>query len=348
MKTENAGFPDARRARVPAAWRGVLDRLTTASRLHAIACPRTPTLERECALFQHGPATEALAKRFDHELWCHPQYSIEGQQLNLAAKAHARREPAKRLHRNFVYGGSLNEWSNWFRIEIKDSFERNPADRVRAARDAVQASAAPVFDQWRQSKTELLEIFGKERRARGRVLVRKYLSFLKRLDQYQKGLLQLDPFELMNEASDQMAMIRYGLEKQDGTAPDPMNVLQFALTDDANNTPTNRIRAALYAYEARQVAGGMRKPKPSMWLDVELISTMLPYVDAMLVEGHFAAGLRQVRRLLPNECAKTPVFSTRELPAFVEYLDGVIRAVPDDQRRAADALYHAGRLDLSE
>jgi len=89
----------------------------------------------------------------------------------------------------------------------------------------------------------------------------------------------------------------------------------------------------------------MQKPKASMWLDVEMISTVLPYVDAVLVEGHFAAAIGQIRRLLPDECKNTPVFSTRELRRFVDYLDGLIDAVPDDQRRAADALYTADRYE---
>ena len=85
------------------------------------------------------------------------------------------------------------------------------------------------------------------------------------------------------------------------------------------------------------------KPKSSMWFDVEQISTMLPYVDAMLIEGHFADGVRAITRLLPEECQSVPVFSVRNLPRFIEYLDGLIAAVPEGQRRAAEALYSPER-----
>ena len=46
MKVSNPDYPEKRRARVPPLWKDVLSRLTTASRLHEVACPRTPTLDR--------------------------------------------------------------------------------------------------------------------------------------------------------------------------------------------------------------------------------------------------------------------------------------------------------------
>jgi hypothetical protein len=87
----------------------------------------------------------------------------------------------------------------------------------------------------------------------------------------------------------------------------------------------------------------MVKPKSSMWLDIEMLSAVLPYCDAILTESHFAQAIRSTRRLLPPECLEPQIFSIRELSKFVKYLDDLIVAVPGDQRRAAEAIYTGWR-----
>lgn len=335
MKLLTPEFPESRRARVPAEWREVLRRLRTAARLHAITCPQSPTLARESSLFQFGPAIQKVAKIFDQELKFAPQFRVLGHQLNLAAKARVRNEPVKSLPRSFALnGGKLNQWSNWFRIEVGLGLPRNTPEQVAAARRELHANAQGVFERWKSDTGTLEQVYDEERRAFGRIMAREYVKHLERLRQNQP-----DALELLNVSSEHMFMIRLGLRGHSAEDPPVEDVLGFALSDHAANVPTNRIRAALYAFEARQFAGGMSTIAPSFWMDVEMISTTLPYCDAMLVEGHFATALHQVRRLLPVECRSTPVFSTRQLGPFCEYLDGVIAAVPPNQRLAAERLY---------
>ncbi len=335
MKIANPMYPAQRRQRVAPLWTVVLDRLRRGVQLKAVVCPTPTTLEREAILFQHGPAIEETAKLFNGEVSCTDNYAIIAQQLYFAAKAAAQRCPVTVLDRKDAYIGRLGEWSGLFRIEVNLGIEINDPVKVRAARDAVHASAAGVFDRWQRSSETLDQVYLHELKSFGPALAKRYLQHLQ---QMRDGTLP--PMEMVQPSTVQMRSIREGLQ-EGGVPTDDLAVIgmAFAHSRPCAEIPANRIAAALYAYEARQIAGGMSRPKPSMWSDIELISTTLPYCDAMLVEGHFAEGVRQVRRLLPKECRETPVFSTRRLEEFVSYLDYQISAVPDDQRRAAERLY---------
>lgn len=339
MKVGNAAYPAQRRARLKPEWSKLRESLSVASKLHAIACPRSPTLEREARLSVWGPAILEMASVFDHGLACDGEYSVVAQQLYAAARASILGEPPSRLRREHVFRGTINGWSDLLRISVRLGNLRNPPEHVRADRQRLHDSALGVFEGWRTRKRCVATVFDEERMSMGATMVRRYLeSCAMRTAKLAYGVPVLLE-EICDPILHQMAMIRRGLGDAKGSEPTFDQVLEFALSEAASRIPANQVRAALFAFEATQVASGMRFPKSSVWLDVEAIATMLPYVDAILVEGHFAAALDQVKELLPPEANGARVFSARDLESFIAYMDDVVTAVPSEQRAAADALY---------
>jgi hypothetical protein len=331
-------FPPHRLARL-GQWREVSDRLERANRLQLVACPETPTFDREVTLTKMGAEIQKTADRFSNGLSYCQAFRVVSSQLFAAVCASRMGQAVQRIDRADVMLGRLNEWQNIFQFKVDLGFHTTPSD-VRAARDRLHVSADSVFRGWEVTARSIDQIYCDELEAFGRHMVRKYHRYLKAA---VEGKSTLD--DLIEPVWEEIGIVRNALEtcgvlKSESIA----EMVTFMLSPSAANIPANRLSAALYAYEARKMAGGMARPKPSMWLDIEMLSTVLPYCDAVLIEGHFAEALRATRRFQPDECREVKVFSTRELPDFVRYLDELIARCPEEQRRAALALYE-GKVD---
>jgi hypothetical protein len=239
------------------------------------------------------------------------------------------------LDRDHAFIGRFNEWSNWFRLEVDIGVRLNDPAQVRAQRDSTHASAAAVFDRWQRTPASMADAIREESEAFGAGIWRQCARMAERV---AAGHTDLDT--LLDAAVLQMRYVREGLGLTEGVTKETIEQLQSFLRSEAvRNIPANKISAALYGFEAYHVGCGAKRPESSFWLDIEMISAALPYCDAMLIEGHFAEGLKQTRKYLPDTCRQTPVYSTRRLTEFTEYLDSVIVTVPPDQRAAAEALY---------
>jgi len=96
------------------------------------------------------------------------------------------------------------------------------------------------------------------------------------------------------------------------------STVEFLQSDAVNVMPKLRIAGGMYAVLARQAASGMRDVEPSFAIDVAITATVLPYVDAILVDGPCAEVLRQPPAR--EEVARwgTTVLSARNLAVAVD------------------------------
>lgn len=308
-------------------WAGVVARMEAADALQAIICPQTPTLDRERELTKYGPAIVEVARGLSHGVSFPQRHVLEAQQLYNAVIASRKNEPVASVSRGIVFNGEVDHWRSPFQISVDLGYHNDP-DEVRSAKERLHSNADKVFQDWATTTQSRDQIFQKELRAFGPAMLKKF-------GRYCLGMEHtLDPIgHTVNVV--RMALVETGVSDADMLS----EIESFMLSEAASMIPTNRISAALYASVARKVAGGTKSPEPSFWLDVEMLSAVLPYCDAILIEGQFAGALKEVKKYLPAECQQVPVFSVRELPAFVSYLDDLIAAVPADQRAAAEALY---------
>lgn len=95
----------------------------------------------------------------------------------------------------------------------------------------------------------------------------------------------------------------------------------------------------MYATIAMKAAGGQKTPpNQGTFADVTAVATVLPIVDALVIDDKCAALLSDIPKAhRPNYPAK--IFSTRTLGDFVTYLRGLLDAVPPDRRALLGRLY---------
>ena len=100
----------------------------------------------------------------------------------------------------------------------------------------------------------------------------------------------------------------------------------FLSSDSFRDTPVNRISARLFASIAHRAANGQRKPpNRGMANDIGIVSSLMPYCDAMFIDNECRAMLENI----PNKHAlafPARVFSLRDGDAFLAYLSDIEEA----------------------
>lgn len=315
-------------------WTEVVSRIEEANALQAIICPEIPTLSTELRLTPDGTAIAEVASEFSHGVLFRQRYPIECQQLHNALLAHRRNDTVASVARRDAFIGDLSQWRTPLLSTEKLKHSADPA-YIREVKQQLHSNSRPVLHDWAETAQSIDALYCRQLHSYGPRIIQEHKEYLEALSNPA-----LDPDDYLCISVHVMTRVRESLESL-GVPPEASldEAIRFLESEQASMIPANRVAAALFAYESRQLAGDMQNLASSFWFDVEMLSTVLPYCDAILTEGHLAGALRSIHRFLPSECQDVRVFSVRDLSNFESYLDELIAAVPADQRAAAEALY---------
>jgi hypothetical protein len=106
-----------------------------------------------------------------------------------------------------------------------------------------------------------------------------------------------------------------------------------------NEVPFNGIAAAMYASLAAKATAGQKEiPNQGTATDIDIVSTLLPYCDAMFVDNKCRAILRDIPRdfALPYTCK---VFSPNTGVDFIQYLTETRDSVRPDHLKLIEEVY---------
>jgi hypothetical protein len=116
-------------------------------------------------------------------------------------------------------------------------------------------------------------------------------------------------------------------------------ILEFFRSGVIDVAPFNVIASCLWASLAASAAAGQKKvPDEGTPTDIEIVSTLLPYCDAMLIDN----GTRALFNKIPSQYRpKYPcqVFSPNDTDSFLAYLKGIRDAADDWHVRTVVSVY---------
>jgi hypothetical protein len=114
----------------------------------------------------------------------------------------------------------------------------------------------------------------------------------------------------------------------------------FLFSDTLAQAPFRQIAGSLYACLAKKAVSQVKHPTRGFHNDVDVMSCLSPYCDAMLMDREIAAYWREIQgspsRRLPSG---TRVFSLSSKNDVLAYLDELEHAVPPEQRILATEVY---------
>lgn len=182
-----------------------------------------------------------------------------------------------------------------------------------------------VFNKWAAEKLSFADLVRREAAAFGQAHSRNLWNAVKKMLAGGVSALSLD--DLMSETNVLNTMLghlfsEHGIPKDDHFKTS----LRFFEWEGLMEVPSVRISAYLFAAIARKAAAGQRRPPSSgMINDVRLLSSYLPYVDAMFIDNECAALLAE-RPLTTDLSYRAQIFSLNTREQFIAYLDSLEKA----------------------
>lgn len=248
--------------------------------------------------------------------------------------------------------GQPHAWTDTIQISVHFPIAEEEIEESRLRREEGATSLEPVFRRWQQEADRHFEDWYREELEGWPQFV--WADFLRstgRLLAGLKGMRQLDTEDLLPRTrSRELVFVLAETLKNSGVpdeeAIDRVHELLFSGTLD--RVPRLRISSLLWAAMAHQAGHGGRQQRPNrgMMTDVGVVSSVLPYCDAVLVDNEVRVLLElgPVRERLGFDMR---VFSMRTIGDLLDYLDEVERQAPGHMIETAVGLYGEPKAYLS-
>lgn len=172
-------------------------------------------------------------------------------------------------------------------------------------------------------------------------IIRIYAGWIADYFKMAKGLV---PFDIDTITPPPAAILITSLQRvfrEAGTPEEEIRpkMTEFLLSEALVDVPFNRISGSLFAVMAMKAAAGQKEPpNRGTVADVNIVSTLLPYCDAMFIDNKCAALLEDIPddHKLPYD---TRVFSPNTQEEFLDYLKGIKQSASEDHLRLIDEVY---------
>jgi hypothetical protein len=273
------------------------------------------------------PALKRMYEQLSHGVSFDDAAYIMDSQVNVALQAWLKgATPAYDLDPERVTRGDLHGWQDRLIISVEMEWPTDVIEGIRKFRDSVGEKIAEVFkfyqergekekdfDYWfeheRSRLSETIPLAAGNYAARVKEMLTSGELDLEKLQQYRSR--GYDTFQNILAV-----MEAHGIESKD--VKEKLN--GFLASDAYKDTPSNRISTLMWAVIAHQAANGRKHPpNRGMPNDIDTVSTLLPYCDAMLVDNECAAILGNIpKRFALGYDAK--VFSPTKKAEFLDYL----------------------------
>jgi len=122
--------------------------------------------------------------------------------------------------------------------------------------------------------------------------------------------------------------------------PDIWNkTIEYLTSSFLKNIPFIKISSMLYASLARKAtAGRIKPPNQGMANDIEIISVLLPYCDAMFIDNECQTYLKE-KPLCDAINYRTQIFSQNVKDKFLNYLDKIELDAPKEYLNKVNEVY---------
>lgn len=236
-----------------------------------------------------------------------------------------------------VLRGRRNAWLRPMSI-ISTTDYTQFADEVRQGRDEVSQQLAESFRVWATEKLTFEQLVDREARAFGQQHLANFRSLCSRMLIGGLDALSLD--DLMGETNVLNVLLGQVFERQGVPRDEHFKLSQeFFAWEGLAQVPAVQISAYLFAALARKAAAGQRRlPSSGMVNDVRLLSSYLPYVDAVFIDRECAALLSE-EPLATDLSYRARVFSVNTRQQFLDYLVGLERNASPQIAEIAREIY---------
>jgi len=314
MKFLNPSTKSHKKVRVDIFWGKMFEQLNTLCKLQLIICPDSD--HETIKLFQ-------INGQFNIWIGDTKKYDLNVQD---------------------IVNKKINTWQDRLNISIDIDNSQSLIDEIRTNRDKVDNYIKDVFAKWQKEKNKDFDYwYREEKKAEARTLIELYQKNLERLLKMSYGLIPFEPDVVFpGFANKAFYVIKDRLKRKGISEKKEINkkLSEFLYSKTFENAPYIKIASMLYAAMTRRAAHQGRKKPPGRGFinDVKMISTLLPYCDAMFIDNE-CRNLLLEKPLCDDINYGTKVFSLSNKEEFLKYLDEIRQSASEEHMKAVKEVY---------
>lgn len=327
-------------------WLSLFEKLDRLCKLQLIVCPISNFHQNESLLSSFYEKLKSMYLHLSHNINFYDNETIKRFQLLEYLRCWIDNKDCEAL--NFNTGraihGNIDGWNDKFIISVNCNFDSNFIEKLRKEREIIHEAIKDVFHRWQTEKERTFQDwFNEEVSSYGSSHLQGYINTFAKTLQYMKGEISMDDyFPITNSYSNilltqvQQTLEENGIDKSE-IVP---KTFEFLKSPKLQNVPFIKISSMLWAAIARKTAlGGMKEPpNKGMVTDIEMISVLLPYCDAMFIDNA-CRGYLQEKPLCQDIGFCTKLFSIKNRQEFIEYLNGIENGMSEDHLSIVNEVY---------
>jgi len=322
----------------------LFEKLEYLSSAQLIVCPDSSFHRSESLLSDYS----ALKQMYEHfsgggtfydPATLHRFQIIEKYRAFLGNKKFIFDKEATGISSDYIHG-----WRPELMVSVDFKTTKKELKEMRESKLKIHQAIADVFNRWKTEKDKTIkDWFKEEGLAFGIVTINQFKDLLIKQSMYAIGqpttIDEIVKLAISESNTLITSMINY---IKSGTQEEKIKkVVSFLVSDEMLEIPFNKISALLWASIAHASAHGGQKTPPNQGTvnDIEMISTLLPYCDAILVDNAMFALLNNGE--VKKEIFKygTKIFSKNNKQEFFDYLDEVKKNANDDHFKKVTEIY---------
>lgn len=343
MKADNPNIKAYKKGRLDNFWFTLSEKITRLRRLQLIVCPRSNIQIRESLVSPYFDALKQMYEKLGHGLSFQDFEVIKARQILKNARNWVLGcEQKESLQRDDAISGEVNAWQERYFISVNINYDPAWIDNLRKVRRKINKELSVVAKHWQSETDKSFDYwFDIEVRAFSKACLITYCNYFKELDDLQKGRSKLSEKHAFPPASVSLIHALHNTFKEVGVQEFDLwpKTFEYFASSAIRNVPFNRIAAMLYAALARKFASGRKKP-PNQGIghDIEVISVLLPYCDAMFIDNECHSYLKE-NPISETLNYGTKIFSLNDRAAFIEYLNEIEATTPRTHFDKIDEVY---------
>src|SRR5581483_11380709 len=321
-------------------WKELFETLGVVYHLQLVVCPDSKQHQYESLTSAFYKSLKRTYEHFSGGLSFHAPDDIKRWQIARLTECWRKKESATfDFDAQEITHGKLHEWADRIYITV-DGVLDGFVDDERTTRNNIHQGLQEVFEIWQREKKSYKDVFEAEKQAYTRGLVDAYLAQQKKVnDTLMRGEMPSLNDMLPSQQYLVLTQLQYTFDDAFGKAEAPKVMAEFLRSGVMNDAPFNVIGASLFASLSQKAAAGQKRP-PNQGTsnDVEMLSTLLPYCDAMFVDNECRALWQDIPRdyKLPYQCV---LFSPKTGEEFLQYLKAIRDSATPEHLKTVSEIY---------
>ena len=344
MKALNPQTKPYKKGTLDEFWVRLFERLDSLCKLQLITCPDSGFHTDESLLSPYFKPLKRMYELLSHDVRFYDHETIKRFQIYehainwISGKA----DKALNLDVHTVVNGNINAWQDRLIISVNIQYGLDWIDELRKNREEMHKGLSKLFKQWQSERNKTFDYwFEKESMAFGRVTLQIYLNYLKKSAEISIGHVELTANDIFPPSSIVFIHSIHDAFRKAGIQDSDIwpKTVEYLDSSSLKDVPFIKISSMLYAALARKAATGRKKPpNQGMANDIEIISVLLPYCNAMFIDNECQTYLNE-QPLHDAIDYGTKVFSQNIKDEFLNYLNDIELRAPREHLDKVNEVY---------